>query len=437
MDGRKAELKSPGAKFGEKERTALYNAGTVRTLAKGESLLKRDQRVHEICMVLGGSLGIIGRNGKIRKPAFSQGDLIHEQALFDSDSSILAIAAEEPSRVLVLSKSEFNALGPATQSALLMQIICSSNSKILRLRDALASAGLRRNAITSRLVGNYGTSKKKYEESELIQNLLKKIPRLPIYVTQLIELLVSENASAKSVTELAKKDPSLVGEVLKEVNSAHYGVRQEVSDLYYAIMLMGFNQVYQILVSQGVRKTMPDSEQSREIHHHSIMLSHLAFEVCHLCDRHNSSLLSTIGLLHDIGKSTVLLIEKENPRLAFFVQMLDPNKIGAMLLKKWNIPTVICETVEYQSFPAFALPSEIPSQFRKQIAILHLSHAIYDADQENSVSALDYPFLEDHMALCNIEGKSFSEVADLTVKNLRLKAHLLPPEVKKFLVTRP
>ncbi len=437
MDGRKVEVKSSGVTFGEKERMTLYNAGTVRTLAKGEAILKRDEKVHEICLVLEGSLGIVGRNGVVGKQAFVQGDLIHEQSLFDSNASALAVAAEQPSRVLVVGKSEFASLAPAIQSAVLTHVISSTNAKLLKLRASYASAVMQRGSITNRLVKDYGKSKKEYEESELIQNLLKKIPRLPIYVTQVIELLVSEKASAKSVTELAKKDPSLVGEVLKEVNSPYYGVRQEVSDLYYAIMLMGFNQVYQILVSQGVRKTMPDSEQSREIHHHSIMLSHLAFEVCHLSDRHNSSLLSTIGLLHDIGKSTVLLIEKENPRLSFFVQMLEPNKIGAMLLDKWNIPNVISETVEYQSFPTFALPSEIPSQHKKQVAILHVAHAIYDAGRENSVSARDYPFLEEHLNFCGLGSKSFGELCETVIKNLRLKSHLLPPEVKKFLVTRP
>ena len=423
--------------LGEKDRMALYNAGTIQVLSKGEALLKRTQRAPGISLVLNGTIDVLTTGGGLNGLSFRQGDLINEQTLFESDPSISALTAGEPSRALVLSKAAFSALSPTIQIAALKHIGTVYSSQMLDLGKNLESTRLQRASLTNYLMGEFGKHNKQYEQSELILNLMKRIPRLPIHVTQLIELLLSDNASAKHVTELAKQDPSLVGEVLKEVNSVQYGSRQKISDLHYAIMLIGFNEVYQLLVSKGIRKTMPDTEEFRNIHQHSMVLSWLSAEVCRLCDRHSVSLLSTIGLLHDIGKSTVLLIEKENPKLAFFIQLLDPCKIGSMLLEKWNLPEVICETIEYQSFARFSHPSELPSQFRKHIGILHISHAMSDWILEKTLSAGAYPFLDDYKMVCGLGDKSLDQIYEAVVKSLRTKANMVPAELKKFVLVNP
>jgi HD-like signal output (HDOD) protein len=423
-----------GAQLGEKQRMALYNVGKIRNLSLGEALLKRSQRDAGYCLVLNGSLEIATGNGNGNFPAFAQDDLICEQAVFDSDVSISAILAGEPSRVLLLSDLSIRTLSPDIQIAIFKHAINFSNTRFLNLKRKLTSIERKRSCLSSHMIQDSKRRAAKYEQSELVLNLLKKIPRLPIHVVQLTELLLSEDVSTKRVTELAKQDPSLVGEVLKEINSAHYGIRQKVSDLYYAIMLMGFNEVYQILISSGLRKTMPDSENFREIYQHSLILSYIAFEVCQFPDKQRASLLSTISLLHDLGKSTISLIEKENPKLAFFIQMLDPCKIGSMLLQKWNIPGVVCETIEYQSYPEFALPTEIPSEFKENIAIIHLSHAIYEKMRDKSNLLDNYPFLEEYKAFCGLQDKSLDQVLEQVLKNLKAKGPILPGEVKKFVL---
>lgn len=421
-----------GANLSEKERIALFNVGKIRNLLQGETLIKRTQRVPCYILVLDGSFEIAATNGNGNFPAFGQDDLICEQTVFDSDTSISAILASEPSRVLHLSEVSMRTLSPEMQIAIFKHVINFSNARFLKLKRERAAIELKRRSLTEYMIGFSKKRSAKYEHSELVLNLLKKIPRLPIHVIQLTELLLSENVSTRRVTELAKQDPSLVGEVLKEINSTHYGIRQKVSDLYYAIMLMGFNEVYQILISSGLRRTMPDSENFREIYQHSLILSYISFELCQFHDKQRASLLSTISLLHDLGKSTLYLIEKENPKLAFFVQLLDPCKIGSMLLEKWNIPKVVCETIEYQSYPGFSLPTEIPSEFRENIAILHLSHAIYEKIHDKTYALRDYPFLNEYKSFCGLQDKSLEQILEQVLKNLKGKAPILPGEVKKF-----
>jgi len=421
-----------GTNLGEKQRMALYNVGKVKNLSQGEALISRAQRTAGYCLILKGSLQIAALEGNF--PAFGPGDLISEQAILDSDASISAILAGEASRVLLLSEVALRALSPDLQIAVFKHAINFSTAKHLKLKRDMASIDLKRLSLSHHLINDSRKRAAKYEHSELLLNLLKRIPRLPIHVIQLTELLLSDEVSTRRVTELAKQDPSLVGEVLREINSTHYGIRQKVSDLYYAIMLMGFNEVYQILVSSGLRRTMPDSENFREVYQHSLILSYISFELCQFHDKQHASLMSTISLLHDLGKSTVFLIEKENPKLSFFVQLLDPPKMGAMLLERWNIPKVVCETIEYQAYPGFSLPWEIPSEFKEHIAILHLAHAVYEKIRDKSNDLRNYPFLTEYKNFCGIEDKTLQQVIEQVLKGLKAKVPILPGEVKKFVL---
>ncbi len=434
MNDQATTSSNPVAGLGESDRAAIYKAGTVQVVAKGEALFKRGQRAGGFSLVLNGSFSLVTTSGTSCGLRFVQGDFIAEQTLFDSEPSISALIAEENSRALVLSRAAFNALHPMVQLAVFKRI---STVSCLRMAGAIRdieSTRLQRTALTDYLAAESTKNRKKYEQSELIQSLLARIPRLPIHITELVSMLLSENASAKAVADVAKQDPSLVGEVLKEVNSVHYGLRQKVSDLHYAIMLIGFNEIYQLLVSGGVRRTMPDTEAFRNIHQHAIGLSCLSAEVCRLCDRHSVSLLGTIGLLHDIGKSTVMLIKNENPKLAFFIQLLDPCKIGAMLLGRWNLPDVICETIEYQSFAIFSHPSELPSQFAKSIGILHIAHALSERLFHENALAGGYPFLNEYIKVCGLADKTIDQIQDAVLKALRLKPNTIPAELRRFIL---
>lgn len=418
----------------EKERIALYNAGRIATFSKGDILFRKDKRTQNFCLVLNGSFGASDTKGQGHCLAFESGDLIFERSVFDAESGLDVVAAVEPSRVLFLNEGSLNALGSDAQTEILKRITHFSDARMLEIKKELAAANLQRASVTRHLVEEFGKRKEQYEHSDLILNLIKKVPRLPIHVTQLIAMLLSEKVSTRQVTELAKQDPSLVSEVLKEVNSVHYGIRQKISDLYYAIMLIGFNEVYQIVVASGLRRTMPASEKFREVHSHSLILSYIALEVCQLYKRQRASLLGTVALLHDIGKSTVFLIEEENPKLAFFAQLLDPCKMGAMLLRTWNIPDIICETIEYQNFPRFSPPSEIPCPYREPIAILYFAHSIYDCIREEAAPGREYPFLAQCKDFLGLGDKSFDMVTENVMKNLKIKLQVLPEEVKKFVL---
>jgi HD-like signal output (HDOD) protein len=244
-------------------------------------------------------------------------------------------------------------------------------------------------------------------------------------------VLVNERTSAREVAALAKQDPSLVVDILKTINSPRYALQTEIADVSYAITYLGFNEVYQIAMSRSLTRSIPDSQEFRDVYRHSLFLSYLASKLCQSYDKNRSALLSTIGLLHDIGETVLLLLRKQNPKWSLFIEMLDPAKLGAMLLEQWSIPKQICQTVEYQAYPAFCPPAEVPSDQKINIAILYIAHAASDYLNNRSVDILSHPFLDDYLRLLRFDGGIERVAKHNLLESLRAKSNRLPDFVRK------
>jgi len=58
--------------------------------------------------------------------------------------------------------------------------------------------------------------------------------------------------------------------------------------------------------------------------------------------------------------------------------LLDPDMVGMMLLRVWQIPDNISEALQYQSWPELLPPESIPQVHRENIAVLHLAHCSFE-----------------------------------------------------------
>ena len=169
-------------------------------------------------------------------------------------------------------------------------------------------------------------------ELEAIQSIIKKIPKLPIFASGLTSKLMGTRASASEVAEDVKNDPSLVGIVLKTVNSAYYSFQKKVSDIQHAIVLLGFNEIYSMIIAQGVRETMPNTLSFRELHAHSVAISNIAYSISNHVKTGKPSELATVGLLHDVGQIVIELLKEQikivkQPTIkAIFEQILEDER---------------------------------------------------------------------------------------------------------------
>ncbi len=66
-----------------------------------------------------------------------------------------------------------------------------------------------------------------------------RIPSLPTVAIEALKLFHDTNSSNEQLVSVIRKDPAMVGKLLKVANSSKYGTRGEVTDLGRAVMLMG------------------------------------------------------------------------------------------------------------------------------------------------------------------------------------------------------
>lgn len=179
---------------------------------------------------------------------------------------------------------------------------------------------------------------------------------------------------------------------------------------------------------------MPNTPPFRALHNHSVVISHVAYEIAQLVNRQQASMMSTIALLHDIGKSVVLLMKKQNPKLAVLIDMLDSAKLGSLLLEEWNIPENVCRAVEMQDYPVFSPPDQFPGEVRSLVAMLYVSHLCADAIAGASAEELWRPFNDEWLRALNLRVKDVESLTrDHVRPSLEKKGGALPEHVRHFL----
>jgi len=272
------------------------------------------------------------------------------------------------------------------------------------------------------------------QQHEIIQNVLKKVPKLPVFATTLANDLMGDRISSKEVSEQITKDPSLVGIVLKTINSAYYGFQKKISDIHHATVLLGFNQLYQLILAEGVRRTMPDIPSFHELHSHCVAMSHISFALSQETRIGKPVQLATIGLMHNLGQIVILLLKKQNPKLAIYIDSIDRAQIGGLLLKSWNLPDVVWNSIEFQFFPEFSLPNNIPEEIRNNVTILYISHLCYEIYQGKSEKELPTTFLDEYKQLLSLQKYSLADIANKHVlPNLDKNVKSLPLPLRQLI----
>lgn len=412
----------------------VYHHGNLRTLAPGEFLFREDGRVRQHYLILDGALRLClpGAGSHAPQSVLRQGELLAAMPAAARIEDEISAVAQEKLSVLELEDAALSRLPEHVQALLFRNLLRLSSSRLRNMRLELSKLTGRQDSLVGELRARQESGTRGYEEAPVIRDFLQRIPRLPPYAANAARLL-DDKASARDLVEMARLDPSLVGIVLKTVNSAYYGLQQKVSNFQHAAMLLGFHQIYQILVNTGLRSTMPRTPEFQHLQFHSMMISVLAFEICQVTRRGNGQSAGTIGLLHDIGKSVLLLLERQSPKLSFFIGLLDSNKIGSMLLKEWGLPAEICQTLEYQDFAALMPAAAIPEPIRHHAAVLHLAHLCLEhlEGREEPPASL---FLADYQRLLGIEpGSVEGFVRDRLLPPMLRRLNTFPQPVQRFL----
>ena len=406
--------------WSESELVTVYNAAPVRHLKKSEPVFTEASHTESFYVLLEGAIQIVVKSdGHPGRPGlFRRGDCVAPLP----KSSGLTYCSEviEPATVIEITPTVLHHLPDKTQLSIYRAAV-GSTSKVNAYIRAVNGEMSSKNALLANYIVTRMAERSTSTDAEFVQKFIRNIPRMPAYATDLAVKLLDDKMSVQEVVEGIKRDPSIVATVLKTVNSAQYSFQKKIESFYHACMILGFNNIYNLIVREAVQTAMPVTVETKRIHTHACLLSVLCYEIASAGKDVQSQTATTIGLLHDIGKGVQILMKIAEPAKADYIDKLPAAKLGADLLALWGLPDRICKIVEFQQHPEFMAPDSIAAEYRRETATLHIAHIIELLLAGQPIDPASTIYTRDYMGAL---GLSYSTPAEL------LKDRLVPTLMK-------
>jgi len=228
------------------------------------------------------------------------------------------------------------------------------------------------------------------------------LPALPAVITRIQQAIHSEDVSIREVGQLISRDPALLAQVLKVVNSAYFGLPKEVEDANLAVAYIGLNEVYHIVISVSVMQTLSleDKAEVQRFWFHSFYTALCTKFLAKRYERHLSfDDLWSATILHDIGKLVYLKFFPDHYKaLGKYCQehgclfseaeehfsLPASSFLGTLLCDHWRLSSKIRDACEFHSLKDLAgVKGDTASDgFRRIICLGNLT-AVLAGDKPN------------------------------------------------------
>lgn len=234
---------------------------------------------------------------------------------------------------------------------------------------------------------------------DMVKTILRhvdKMPPLPPTVAKVLQIANDPNSSAKDMDKVISLDPVLSTKVLRQVNSAYYGLRQKITRTSQAIAYLGMNNIKNMILTTAVLSKMKQEVQGHgfsieKFWKHTVGCS-VAARVIAKRARADKDMIedcALAGLLHDIGKLMLInFYPKEYKEVVFFakqnkvaifaaerrvlrgeermavsaygktssdmstrIQLVDHCYVGQHLGLKWDFPSGLMDPITHHHFP--------------------------------------------------------------------------------------
>jgi len=385
----------------EHDLSQLYHAATIKHFQNDQCVVREGDACNCLYVILDGQVKVTYKNS-LHTRILHGGDCFGNVDTQQNNINACSVIAVEHATVMEMNYSMVDHLPDN------VQLTVYKKFSMFAVQNAcyLSMHSDRANVINTELTKYIQHAKSQTDTfitSEVFQNIIKNIPKLPKCAGSLSAKLLDDNISAKEITESVQEEPALAAAILKTVNSAYYGLTEKISSLHHAILYLGLNTVYQLILENSIKNIMPQDDEYEKIRLHSYMISLIAGEIASHCHKSKPLVNITVGILHDVGKIVILLLKKKYPNIKELINMIDDSKVGACLLSNWEFPKNIVRIVECQYDPAFTNAEDVDQEFKHEIAILYLSHRCYAlmVDEDNTATI----FIDNFMELLGIQQK--------------------------------
>ena len=202
-----------------------------------------------------------------------------------------------------------------------------------------------------------------------------EFPPLPRTVAEVSHLVAKEEGEpdTQRLAELVNNDPVIAATVLQRINSAYFGMRRRITNVRKAVMLLGFLDVANVVLTAGflqLEEVFSDDDQVAVFHRimrDSIGTGQFARELADGLDLSVEGPAYSAGLMHNIGRLVFLYNAPDNytalhhagedtglPGVEAEAHIfgVDHAELGAGALDAWSLPTVLVDAVRHYTNPA-------------------------------------------------------------------------------------
>ncbi len=230
-------------------------------------------------------------------------------------------------------------------------------------------------------------------DREEIQKVIKSVPLLSASAAQLLRTTTDPDHDLMDIVKVVKTDATLTARVLKVVNSAAFGLINEISSLDRAISYLGERLIVGIAIGDCAAQLFDKELKGYEGEHgalwrHDLRTAIASREVVVQSNSDiNPDLAFTAGLLHDIGKALISdylqgtageVLEKiESEEFDDYLSAeeeligFDHPRAGYELALAWKLPEAIAEVIRFHHTPADAR-----EEFQELVYAVHLGDNI-------------------------------------------------------------
>jgi putative nucleotidyltransferase with HDIG domain len=205
---------------------------------------------------------------------------------------------------------------------------------------------------------------------EKILKNVKDAPTLPTVYSALCDAMANPQATANDVAKIVSMDQASTIKILRIANSSFFGFSGRIENIQRAIVILGFNEVRNLIMASSVMKMFSGKESSTgfkpgDFWAHSLSVGLLARAIGKLAKCVNVENFFVAGILHDIGKlyfyqfaheefvQVISSVEKEG-RLIRDAEVevfgMDHALMGSLLADHWKLPEPIHDAIHYHHF---------------------------------------------------------------------------------------
>jgi len=215
------------------------------------------------------------------------------------------------------------------------------------------------------------TLEEKREKTVQKLEALRNIASIPKIIFEVSQVIKSDPGNSYKLSGVISKDQGLTTKVLSIANSPMYGLPRKVSSLEFAIMLMGTEELHQMVtaisLSDSFKFRSTDKFNYMDYWKHSMLVGTAAKDIARRLghgDLSGEAFLS--GMLHDIGMQIIAtsFAEEFNSILSsvssgmIFLKAeretlgLTHQEIGKYLIQKWKLPENLADAIEFHHTPS-------------------------------------------------------------------------------------